>query len=108
MAIENGVPIKSIAARLGDSVEMVNKIYAHDTLKMQKQTVEVFDNLGRKYINADRFADRLGYFKKKTTNRAGWWHVVDNTIHIIGELERNDIHYQIDSSIYYSFSQIFF
>lgn len=49
-----------------------------------------------------------GISKKRATNRVSWWHVVDNTIHIIGELERNDIHYQIDNNIYYSFSQIFF
>ncbi|WP_132551686.1 tyrosine-type recombinase/integrase [Pectinatus cerevisiiphilus] len=40
LAIEAGIPIKSIAARLGDSVEMVNKIYANDILnKLSKYLI---------------------------------------------------------------------
>lgn len=54
LAIENGAKIVDVASRLGDTIATVQNTYTHDTMDMQKETVEIFENIGRKVVNADK------------------------------------------------------
>ena len=51
LALEGGAPIKDIAARLGDTVNTIGKVYTHDTVQMQQQTVDIIE---RKAAGADK------------------------------------------------------
>ena len=51
LAIEGGAPSRDVAARLGDTVTTINKVYSHDTVKMQEQTVAIIESIGLKAIN---------------------------------------------------------
>lgn len=46
LLIENGANIKNVSARLGhSSISTTMDVYAHDTSKMEQQTVDIFENV---------------------------------------------------------------